>query len=87
MAQCAKLLEKAKNSPNNLRFGELCSLAECHGWGFTRQDRTSHSIYVNPLLTPESGRRMNFQNCKGKAKPNQVRQLLVAIENLPTKDE
>lgn len=84
MAQCAKLLEKAKNSPNNLRFGELCSLAECHGWSFKRQESTSYCIYVNSLLTPEEGRRMNFQNCKGKAKPHQVRQLLAAIESLPS---
>lgn len=44
---------------------------------------SSHRIYVNPSLTSDQGRRMNFQDCKGKAKANQVRQLLAAIENLP----
>lgn len=82
MAQCEKLLLKAKNSPNNFRFNELCKLAECFGWKFKRQDGTSHRLYMNPLLTPEQGRRMNFQSVKGQAKPSQVMQLLSAIENL-----
>jgi len=82
MANCQKLLEKAKNSPNNFRFEELCSLAKCYGWTFKPQNRTSHLIGFNPLLTREQGQRMNFQNCKGKAKPSQVRQLLASIENL-----
>jgi len=82
MANCAKLLEKAKNSPNNLRFSELCRLAECYGWEFKPQQGTSHLIGFNPSLTNEQGRRMNFQNFKGKAKPHNVRQLLAAIENL-----
>lgn len=82
MAKCAKLLQKASNSPANLRFEDLCALAECYGWQFKTQDRTSHLIGFNPALTPEQGRRINFQDCKGKAKPNQVRQLLAAIENL-----
>jgi hypothetical protein len=87
MANCKKLLEKAKNSPNNLRFEELCRLAECYGWEFKSQDRTSHLLGFHPSLAPEQGRRMNFQDYKGKAKANQVRQLLAAIENLPKENE
>ena len=87
MAKCAKLLEKAKNSPNNVRFEELCRLAECYGWEFKSQGGTSHLLGFNPSLAPEQGRRMNFQDCKGKAKPNQVRQLLAAIDTLTTRDE
>ena len=82
MANRAKLLEKAKNSPNNLRFDDLCNLAEAYGWQFKKQDGTSHRLGFNAALTPEQGRRMNFQNYNGKAKPNQVRQLVAAIENL-----
>lgn len=88
MARCEKLLLKAKNSPNNLRFEELCALAVCYGWQFKRQDGTSHRLYMHPRLRPEQGRRQNFQDFKGKAKPSQVRQLLAAIEFLvPTNHE
>ena len=83
MGKCDKLLLKATNSPHNLRFQELCKLAECWGWESRPQQGTSHVIYVNVLLSIEEGRRMNFQNFKGQAKANQVRQLLAAIENLP----
>ncbi len=82
MGRCTKLLEKAKSSSSNLRFEELCKLAECNGWELKRQNGTSHKIYVNPNLRPEQGRRMNFQNWNGEAKSYQVEQLLDAIENL-----
>jgi hypothetical protein len=81
MARCEKLLGKAKASPNNLRFDEICKLAECHGWIFKRQ-RGSHTLYEHPGLTPEFGRRQNFQSDQGKAKEYQVLQLLSAIENI-----
>lgn len=31
-----KLLEKAKNAPNNFRFTEICQLAECYGFEFLK---------------------------------------------------
>jgi hypothetical protein len=80
MAKCEKLLRKAKGSPNNLRFEELCQLAECYGWEFARQDGTSHAIYLHPSLGNVPGSMMNFQNRKSKAKRGQVKQLLDAIE-------
>ncbi len=82
MANCGKLLEKARNSPNNLRYEELLRLAECYGWVFERQDGTSHAIYVNESLSGQPGFMMNFQNRRGQAKPSQIRQLLDAIEEL-----
>ena len=85
MAKCNKLLEKAKNSPNNLRFNEICKLAECYGWVFDRQNGTSHAIYLHPSLGQSPDSLMNFQNNKGKAKPGQVRQLLNAIDDLESK--
>lgn len=85
MAKCDKLLEKAKNSPNNLRFNEIRKLAECYGWVFDRQNGTSHAIYLHPSLGKSPDALMNFQNNKGKAKPGQVRQLLNAIEDLESK--
>jgi hypothetical protein len=78
MSNCDKILAKARNSPNNFSFAEICILAECFGWQFRRQS-SSHRIYENPKLDPEQGRVQNFQDVKGKSKPYQVRQLLRAI--------
>jgi predicted RNA binding protein YcfA (HicA-like mRNA interferase family) len=79
MAKCEKLLEKAKNSPNNLHFDDLCKLAKCYGWEFDRQEG-SHAIYLHRSLGNVLGSMMNFQNADGKAKRGQVKQLLNAIE-------
>jgi len=81
MSKCDKLLEKAKNSPNNFSFPEICQLAECYGFIFQRQS-ASHIIYEHPTLRIEQNRLLNFQNFKGKAKPYQVKQLLKAISYL-----
>lgn len=81
MSNCHKLHELAQQSAANIRFDDLCSLAECYGWEFKRQ-RGSHKLYENKRLTLEQGRMMNFQNVNGKAKPYQVRQLLAAIGEL-----
>lgn len=77
MTRRAKLLDKANNSPKNLRFEDLCALAKCYGWVFQRQCG-SHHIYMHP----GNGSLMNFQPRDGKAKPTQVKQLLDAIEEL-----
>jgi len=81
MSKCDKLLEKAKNSPNNFGFAEVCQLAECYDFVLQRQS-ASHVIYEHPNLKIEQNRLLNFQNFKGKAKPYQVRQLLKAISFL-----
>ncbi len=81
MTNCEKLLEKARNSPNNLRFAELCKLAECYGWKPKKPKGTSHRLYVNPSLKPEQGRRQNFQPDGKNAKEYQVKQLLESIED------
>jgi hypothetical protein len=81
MGKCEKLLVKAKDSPANVSFTEVCRLAVCYGWYFCRQSG-SHRIYENPELDVSQGRIQNFQNDKGMAKPYQVKQLLAAIENL-----
>lgn len=86
MANQEKLLEKAKNSPNNLRFTELCALAESYGWEFDRQ-KGSHRMYKNPFFGSAIEYRMNFQDDNGKAKSLQVRQLLNAIEIIEGAEE
>jgi hypothetical protein len=78
MSDCARLLTRARNSPGNLRFDEVCQLAECHGFVFARQKGTSHRIFKHPKLRDV----MNFQSDRGKAKAYQVRQLLDAITEL-----
>lgn len=80
MANRRKLLKKAGNSPSNLRFSELCKLAEGYGWEFKRQ-KGSHCQFSNPTIKGEIGSYMNFQEGKGGvAKESQVKQLLDAIE-------
>jgi len=76
MAKGAKLLKAAQNRPNNLRFAELCQLAEAcefewvHGGG-------SHRVYAREGVDEI----LNFQPRKdGKAKAYQVRQLLGIIK-------
>jgi predicted RNA binding protein YcfA (HicA-like mRNA interferase family) len=68
-------LQKAINSPANLRFGEFTALVESFGF---RLSRTSggHYIYVHPNVREL----VNMQNVGGKAKPYQVRQFLRIVE-------
>jgi predicted RNA binding protein YcfA (HicA-like mRNA interferase family) len=79
-----KLLQKAVNSPANLRFGELVTLVQ--GLGF-RHQRTagSHHIFVHPDVPVP----VNVHNVGGKAKPYQVRQVLKLVEqyNLAPREE
>ncbi|MGI8543352.1 MAG: type II toxin-antitoxin system HicA family toxin [Aridibacter sp.] len=89
MGNRQKLLKKANNSPSNLRFSEICKLAEDYGWEFKRQ-KGSHCQFSNPTIKGETGSYMNFQEGKGGvAKESQVKQLLDAIvlHNLDKEDE
>ncbi len=76
MPTCEQLLELARSNPRGVRFVELCSLAECHGWQLARQSG-SHHIYKRKGQM----RLMDFQpGANGMAKPYQVRQLLRDID-------
>ena len=66
----AKLLEHVRNNPANVRFSDLCKLAEDFGFRL-RGSRGSHRIYTRQ----EVRELLNFQNVGGKAKPYQVRQV------------
>lgn len=72
-----KLLRAARNNPGNLRFAELCRLAENYGFVFARQGG-SHAVYKRPGHMGV----MTFQDDGGKAKGYQVKQLLAAIDEL-----
>jgi predicted RNA binding protein YcfA (HicA-like mRNA interferase family) len=70
-----KLLRKALNSPNNVRFQEMISLVEAYGFRLSRVNG-SHHIFVHP----EVSELINIQDVKGQAKPYQVRQFLRLVE-------
>jgi hypothetical protein len=48
-------------------------------FGDPRQDGTSHAVFKTPWIGDP---RINIQDAKGKAKPYQVRQVLLAIDKL-----
>jgi predicted RNA binding protein YcfA (HicA-like mRNA interferase family) len=81
MSRCAKLLEKAKDSPASLRFEDLCYLAECYDF-FSARQKGSHHIYKRLGFSKS----MNFQDVNGRAKEYQVIQLLDAIEEIEEDD-
>lgn len=79
MSKKDKLITKARRSPSNLSFDELCQLAELAGFKFRNQSG-SHKIYKHP----EIRQTIPFQENKGdksKAKPYQVKQLLSLIDD------
>ena len=73
--QNQKLLEKAINSPHNLRFAEAIKPAGAFGFKLDRV-RGSHHI-LKCAGIPEL---LNFQNVGGKVKPYQIRQMLEIVE-------
>ena len=70
-----KAYKKIKKSPTNIRFTEICNIAESFGFEH-RGGAGSHTIYKRKDIDEK----LNFQNDKGKAKPYQVRQLIKIIE-------
>ncbi|GFO77216.1 toxin [Bathymodiolus platifrons methanotrophic gill symbiont] len=52
-------------------------------FGKPRQSGSSHCVYKAPWLGDP---RVNIQNSKGKAKPYQVKQVLLAIEQIEVKN-
>ncbi|MEK6544396.1 MAG: type II toxin-antitoxin system HicA family toxin [Elusimicrobiota bacterium] len=70
-----KLYAAIKNNPKNVRFADLCRLAEAFGF-IRRGGKGSHCVYVRRGVAEI----MNFQNVSGRVKPYQVRQFLGVIE-------
>lgn len=73
-----KILEQMRREPANVRFSELKKVCEEY-FGKPRQAGTSHAIFKTPWIGDP---RINIQDDKGKAKPYQVRQVLLAIDRL-----
>jgi hypothetical protein len=78
VAKIEDILAQMKQNPRDVRFGDLCKVC-AHFFGEPRQSGSSHRIYKTPW---EGDPRINIQNCKGKAKAYQVKQVLLAIERL-----
>ena len=78
MASVKKILDQMRREPGNVRFADLMKVCEEH-FGKPRQHGTSHAIFKTPWAGDP---RINIQNDKGRAKPYQVRQVLLAIEKL-----
>lgn len=70
-----KLLQKAIDGPNNLRFSEMQTLVEAFGFRLSRISG-SHHIYVHSGISEL----VNLQDVGGKAKPYQVKQFLELVE-------
>ena len=78
MATIDDILKKMAESPQNVRFKDLCRVCDLY-FGAARQSGSSHRVYKMPW---QGDPRANIQNSKGKAKAYQVKQVLKAIERL-----
>lgn len=83
MANVATIVEAMRRNPKGIRFNDLKKVC-AHYFGTPRQGGTSHCIFRTPW---PGDPRVNIQNDKGKAKPYQVRQVLLAIERLEVKHD
>lgn len=70
----AALLQKLQTKRNNVRFGDFIRLIEAMGFTFDRQVG-SHRLYRHTC-----GAVLNLQEIDGEAKPYQIKQFLLAVE-------
>jgi hypothetical protein len=75
MERTAKIVDKMRREPTNVRFVDLLKICEEY-FGVPRQSGTSHAVFKTPW---QGDPRVNIQNDKGKAKAYQVRQVLAAF--------
>ena len=78
MSDIHKILARMRESPTGIRFAELRKVCEAY-FGEPRQSGSSHLIFKTPW---PGDPRVNIQDAGGKAKPYQVRQVLLAIDKL-----
>lgn len=78
MTTLDKILLQMHTQPAGVRFADLKAVCSAY-FGKPRESATSHVIYKTPW---PGDPRVNIQTSKGKAKPYQVRQVLLAIEQL-----
>ena len=78
MTALDKILLQMRTQPAGVRFADLKIVCTAY-FGPPRKNASSHVIYKTPW---PGDPRINIQNAKGRAKPYQVRQVLLAIEQL-----
>ena len=78
MASTDDILKRMKRNPKGVSFKDLAKVCDQY-FGEPRQSGTSHRVYKTPW---QGDPRVNIQSAKGKAKPYQVRQVLLAIKRL-----
>jgi hypothetical protein len=78
MLGLTRILRQMKQNPKGVRFLELRKVCEFY-FGKPRQAGSSHCVFKTPW---PGDPRVNIQNDKGKAKPYQVRQVLIALRRL-----
>ena len=83
MASVEDIVKIMRQSPKGVSFKDLGKVCDKY-FGKPRQFGTSHRIYKTPW---QGDPRVNIQNAKSKAKPYQVRQVLLAIDRLERNDE
>jgi hypothetical protein len=82
MAEVAKILERMRISPAQIRFSDLYKVCVAF-FGEPRRSGSSHAVFKTPW---PGDPRVNIQNDKGKAKPYQVRQVLLAVDRMVDKN-
>ena len=75
MAKAVKLLGRVENNPKDVRFDDICGLAEAFGF-VLKGGKSSHRVYAREGI----GQLLNFQKVGGKAKPSQVKQFLNVLK-------
>ena len=82
MASVAEIVRRMRQNPKGIPFADLCKVCNQY-FGKPRQSGSSHRTYK---MSWQGDPRVNIQNSKGKAKPYQVRQVLLAIGRLENND-
>jgi hypothetical protein len=72
------IVEQMRRSPAAIRYADLFKVCVFY-FGQPRQTGSSHAIFKTPW---PGDPRVNIQNARGKAKPYQVRQVLLALDRL-----
>lgn len=78
MARIEDIVADMKRNPKDIRFDDLCQVCDFY-FGEPRQKGGSHRIYKTPW---QGDPRINIQNFKGRAKAYQVKQVLLALEQM-----
>ena len=83
MAEVAKILDRMRITPTQIRYSDLHKVCVTF-FGEPRQSGSSHAVFKTPW---PGDPRVNIQNDKGKAKPYQVRQVLLAVDRMVDKNK